>query len=450
MFEKETYDLLIVDDIAENIKVLANILTHSNYNVRKALSGKVALRSIKSSPPDLILLDIKMPEMDGYQVCQILKEDPETKSIPIIFISALNEVFDKVKAFQMGAVDYITKPFQIEEVIARINNQLTIQKQKKLLQQEIEKRKETEEILYQSRALLASILNTSLDGIVALQAVRKPLSTHIDDFRCLVVNPVFAKIINRHRDDLVGKLVGKKIMSKIDPNLFSKLVDVVDNGGVLAEDICFKQNNQSRWYHYIATKLGDGFSVTIRDITRRKKMELQLESLAKIDALTAIANRRQFDEIIAHEWQRHQRQQQPLTLIIADVDNFKAYNDNYGHPQGDECLYQIAQGISRTVKRAGELVARYGGEEFAIILPNTSPQKAVNLAKLIRKNIRELQIIHEYSPTNEVITLSLGIVTMIPSLNSGYERMINIADKALYQAKNSGKNKIVIAKPELM
>lgn len=179
-------------------------------------------------------------------------------------------------------------------------------------------------------------------------------------------------------------------------------------------------------------------------------MELQLESLAKIDALTAIANRRQFDEIIAHEWQRHQRQQQPLTLIIADVDNFKAYNDNYGHPQGDECLYQIAQGISRSVKRAGELVARYGGEEFAIILPNTSPQKAINLAKLIQKNIKELQIIHEYSPTNEVITLSLGIVTMIPSLNSGYERMINIADKALYQAKNSGKNKIVIAKPELM
>ncbi|MBE9221167.1 diguanylate cyclase [Cyanobacterium stanieri LEGE 03274] len=443
MSENSQYSLLIVDDIAENIKVLANILSSSNYNVRKALSGKVALRSINSNPPDLILLDIKMPEMDGYQVCEAIKKDPFTQHIPVIFISALNEVFDKVKAFQVGGADYITKPFQIEEVVARIENQLTIQKQKKLLEKEIHKRQEAEEILYQSRALLASILNTSLDGVAALQAVRKPLSTEIDDFRCLVVNPVFAKMINAHESNLVGKLVGKRLINKIDSSLFNKLKNLVENGGFISEDIYLKTGERSRWYHFIANKLGDGFSLMVRDITNRKKMELKLEFLANSDGLTGVANRRLFDKTIESEWKRHQRQEHNLSLIMLDVDFFKAYNDGYGHLQGDECLRQIARCLGATVKRAGELVSRFGGEEFIIILPHTSSQDAIALGELIQKNIKHLALKHEYSDVSDQVTLSIGIATTIPSQDHLWSNLIELVDQALYLAKKNGRNCII-------
>jgi two-component system sensor histidine kinase/response regulator len=119
-------DILIVDDVPENLKLLFTMLTEQGYDVRRVLSGKQALKAIEFDPPDLILLDIKMPEMDGYQVCQKLKSSPTTQDIPIIFLSALNDTFDKIKAFEVGAVDYITKPFQLQEVLVRVDNQLRL------------------------------------------------------------------------------------------------------------------------------------------------------------------------------------------------------------------------------------------------------------------------------------------------------------------------------------
>jgi PAS domain S-box-containing protein len=136
--------ILLVDDIPENLQLLSEILLTYNYIVRRVTSGKMALKTVKIKPPDVILLDIKMPEMDGYEVCQALKADPDLCDIPVIFVSALDEVFDKVKAFESGGVDYITKPFHLEEVLARLENQLTIQRQKKALKEEIIKRQESE------------------------------------------------------------------------------------------------------------------------------------------------------------------------------------------------------------------------------------------------------------------------------------------------------------------
>jgi len=127
-------NILIVDDLPANLKVLVNILKNQDYKIRKVTNGQSAIKAVKKELPDLILLDIKMPDMDGYEVCKKLKSDRETQDIPIIFISALSDVFDKVKAFEVGGIDYITKPFQQEEVLARIKTQLTIQNQKRLLQ----------------------------------------------------------------------------------------------------------------------------------------------------------------------------------------------------------------------------------------------------------------------------------------------------------------------------
>ncbi len=132
-------NILIVDDMPDNLRLLANILGDRGYEVGKARSGAMALTAVQAEPPDLILLDINMPQMDGYEVCHRLKSDPKTQEIPVIFISALDEVWDKVKAFNVGGIDYITKPFQGEEVLARVSNQLKIQALQKALKKEREK-----------------------------------------------------------------------------------------------------------------------------------------------------------------------------------------------------------------------------------------------------------------------------------------------------------------------
>ncbi|WP_206602577.1 diguanylate cyclase [Cyanobacterium aponinum UTEX 3222] len=452
--EKLTESILIVDDQPANLRVLSQMLQIKNYKVKKAADGESAILAAKSSPPDLILLDILMPDLNGYEVCRKLKADNLTKDIPVIFISALSDVFDKVKAFEVGGIDYITKPFQEEEVLARIGSQLTIQKQKKLLEKEQEKlkkekehlrkeirqRKEAEAILYQSRAIISSILNSSLDAIAALEAVRDPASGNILDFRCLVVNPITAQIFNRQPEDLTGKLLFKKFINQIKPELFFEFIKVVETGKSLDKEIEYNYKKQHKWFHCIAVKLGDGFSVTVRDITERKKLELKLSKLATIDSLTGVYNRHSFDKILKQEWQRCGRGKQPLSLIICDIDFFKPYNDFYGHQAGDKCLIEVAKTMSNIVRRTSDFLARYGGEEFAIILPNTPQQGAFNVAENIRQEIEALQLPHEKSKISNYITFSLGVATIIPTQDVSLESLIKSADNALYSAKKSGKN----------
>ncbi|MDY6785582.1 MAG: response regulator, partial [Cyanobacteriota bacterium] len=136
--------ILVVDDVALNLRLLSQLLSELGYSVRIANNGRQAIESVRFQKPDLILLDIKMPDIDGYQVCEILKSDNSTRDIPIIFLSALDEIFDKVKAFDLGAADYITKPFQFQEIAARIKTHLIIQVQKKALQEEVKQRRITE------------------------------------------------------------------------------------------------------------------------------------------------------------------------------------------------------------------------------------------------------------------------------------------------------------------
>ncbi len=449
-------NILLIDDLPENLKLLTDLLSQLGYVVRSAMSGSRGLKSAKSKAPDIVLLDIQMPEMNGYQICEAFKNDADLCNIPILFISALGETFDKLKAFEVGGVDYLIKPFQIEEVVARIEAHLTIKKQRQALQSEIIKRQEVEEILYQSRALLASVLNSALDGIAAMQAVRDPITGNIEDFRCLVVNPIISKILNRNREELIGKLVLKKILKNLDGTLFNQFVNVVETGESLNDDFYYPSGN-SYWYHYVAVKLGDGFAITVQDITGRKQAEIELqkindqlqkanrklELISNIDGLTQIANRRRFNDYLLFNWQHHQREQKSLSLILIDIDYFKLYNDSYGHQGGDDCLIQVAQAIAKVPQRDVDLVARYGGEEFAVILPNTDIDGAMIIAESIKQAIAELAIPHQNSIVSDRITLSLGVASLIPTNEQGLETLIIHADKALYTAKKQGRNQAI-------
>ncbi|MEM8831203.1 MAG: diguanylate cyclase [Cyanobacteria bacterium P01_G01_bin.19] len=305
-------NILIVDDCLDNVELLATILVNCGYKVLTSDRGTLAIEQAKNDTPDLILLDICMPELNGLEFCQILKEDPRTQNIPIIFLSALQETETKAQAFKLGGDDYITKPFNIEEVLIRVENQL----KKYRWQSELK-----------------------------------------------------------------------------------------------AHNIRLEQEN------------------------------LQLNRLATVDSLTNIANRHYFEEFLSREWYRGIREQFSLSLILADIDYFKLYNDRFGHRAGDLCLQKVAGAISNTIKRPADLVARYGGEEFAIILPQTPANNALHLAEKIRLEVKRLNLAHPESCTADIVSLSLGVASVVPSPKYTIEQLIVTADKALYRAKKQGRDR---------
>ncbi|AWK88062.1 diguanylate cyclase [Azospirillum thermophilum] len=289
--------ILVVDDIPSNVHVLSRILK-DDYDIYFATDGERALELVQSRMPDLVLLDIMMPGMDGFEVCTRIKADTTTRDIPVIFISAKSEVEDETRGLEVGAIDFITKPISPPIVKARVRNHLLLKRQADLLR-----------------------------------------------------------------------------------------------------------------------------------------------SLSFLDGLTGIANRRQFDETMQREWRRCARMHAPLSLIMLDVDHFKAFNDHYGHQAGDECLRAVAEVLAEQVKRPSDLVARYGGEEFVCLLPETENEGAILVAERLRDAVARLGIPHASSPVAPHVTISLGVATALPTSDTSPESLSQLADQLLYQAKRSGRNR---------
>lgn len=305
--------ILVVDDIPENIDALKETLKN-NYIVRPALNGTLALKIAAADPqPNLILLDIMMPEMDGYEVMRRLRADDRTRGIPVIFVTAATDMESELKGIELGAVDYITKPFNPAIVRARVNTHLELRKAR----------------------------------------------------------------------------------------------------------IRLEEQNQEL----------------------KAKTEL-LEKLAKIDSLTGISNRRHFDEMLEVEWSRGLRNSSPLSLIVADIDYFKKFNDYYGHVDGDKCLCAVAQCLSSLLQRPTDMMARYGGEEFVAILPVTDVKGAALLAENWRAGVDELFIRHKKSDVADHVTLSVGYATMVPARELVPYYLVGIADEMMYRAKDSGRNRV--------
>ncbi|MDX8411547.1 MAG: PleD family two-component system response regulator [Mariprofundaceae bacterium] len=168
----------------------------------------------------------------------------------------------------------------------------------------------------------------------------------------------------------------------------------------------------------------------------------ELERLSSIDGLTSIANRRSFDQTLQKEWKRCARDKKPLSLALMDVDNFKLYNDHYGHQAGDSCLQKVATAINACFHRPGDLAARYGGEEFVVILPDTPLEGAEVIADMIRQSVSDLDIEHKHAEAAKHVTISIGIACATPAPKSSPEALIKAADQALYKAKESGRNQV--------
>lgn len=295
--------VLIVDDQRLNVRLLGAALD-GEFDIVEAADGEGALLRARQHPqPDLILLDITMPGLDGYEVCHRLKESDETRHIPVIFATAKDDVAAETRGFELGAVDYINKPFKLPVVQARVRTHLRLKRQSELL-----------------------------------------------------------------------------------------------------------------------------------------------ERLVTIDGLTEIPNRRRFDEQLEVEWRRSIRNQNPLSVVLMDVDHFKLFNDHYGHAAGDRCLCAVAQALESGLRRATDLVARYGGEEFVAVLPNTDAKGAALVAETLRAAVEGLGVTHAHSSAGPVVTISLGGATVVPP-HEGLvaEDLTHAADLVLYAAKEAGRNRVVLS-----
>lgn len=296
----EGFTLLIVDDEKHNRSLLGELL-QDDYRLIMAKNGVQALDRAREHQPDLVLLDVLMPDMDGYAVIRALKNDDLTRDIPVIFITALDSVDDQEKGLELGAVDYISKPFHPPIVRVRVRNHLQLVQQRRLLEQ-----------------------------------------------------------------------------------------------------------------------------------------------LAMLDSLTGIPNRRRFTQVFDQEWRRCQRSDEPLSLIVVNIDRFKMINDTYGHAEGDEMLRRTASVIQRMLKRPADFVCRFGGEEFVILLPGVAQEGAQALAEKVRLEVANQRIVLPGGAT-PLLTVSMGGATCVPQRLGADPALFAAADEALYAAKSSGRNRVVWA-----
>ncbi|WP_298443930.1 sensor domain-containing diguanylate cyclase [uncultured Ferrimonas sp.] len=214
-------------------------------------------------------------------------------------------------------------------------------------------------------------------------------------------------------------------------------------------EYCFHSEQQQRWYLLTANPMewqGQRLVLVSHcDITAQKNTEQQVRELTLQDSLTTLPNRRHFTQFFDQEWRRGARQQQPLSLLLLDIDRFKWYNDSYGHQQGDRCLQQIAGLLSQFAQRPGDLMARYGGEEFVLVLANTPASAAQRIAEKLVEAVNKLQIPHQDVGPDPIVTVSIGVATQIPQPDLEQAQLFKAADLALYQAKKQGRNRFAYA-----
>ncbi|GHA51231.1 diguanylate cyclase domain-containing protein [Photobacterium aphoticum] len=312
------------------------------------------------------------------------------------------------------------------------------------LKSEIEKREITEQELAQRNTLLDTILSASRD----------PIGLYNEHEVYVGCNEAFARSLGHTPQSLLGKTAEEVL----NPELleFSRQADqtVIEQGiSVKADDYVILEDGTPIWYEVLKSPYQDptdgtrGVLMMARDVTERKMAEqqladaiMELQELSFVDSLTKVANRRSFDEQLRKLWFGHIREQQPLTLILCDIDYFKPFNDNYGHQQGDVALREVAQVLRSVIRRETDEVARYGGEEFAFLLPNTPLEGGELIAAKIHQALADKALVHQYSQVSDHLTVSLGIATIVPLPNQDYGTLVALADAALYKAKAAGRN----------
>ncbi|MEO0374463.1 MAG: EAL domain-containing protein [Cyanobacteria bacterium P01_A01_bin.17] len=414
--------VLIVDDTPTNLEVISVALSDAGYDVAIATSGERALVQVERRLPDLILLDVMMPGIDGFETCNRLKSNPQTADIPVIFMTALADVEHKVKGLELGAVDYITKPFQEQEVLARVRTHLRL--------------RQTEE-------RLESILN-SLEEVV--------WSITLEPLQCLYLNPAVERIFGQspeefyRRPQLWFDLIHPEDQERVRDSLSSP--DPLQDSEL--EYRILTAEGMVRWVRIRAQAAPHGDAARLdgilHDISDRKQVETKLLHSAQHDALTGLRNRSCFIEKVTALMERSpQDSDQQYAVLFIDLDRFKSINDSLGHHNGDLLLTEVARILCEAL-RPTDTIARLGGDEFTVLLEKIHhPGDAIRVTERILSKLAVPICLEEHTI---VTSASIGIAVSSAIYQSADE-LIRDADIAMYQAKRQGKASYQLFKPEM-
>ncbi len=452
-----TARILVVDDILANVKLLEAKLTAEYFDVLTAMSGTEALEIVQRSLPDIVLLDVMMPGMDGFETCRRIKSNPATQHIPVVMITALDQPSDRVQGLEAGAEDFLTKPVNDVALLARVKSLVRL----KMVTDELRMRAATsermglmdqEELVAETlkapgRILLVEDQVSSAERIVETLKEFHKIEVISDPQEALVKIPEMdceLLIVSLSLNNYDGLRLCSHLRSIERTRDLSILVLVeADDNTRLLRGLDIGVND------YLMRPLDrNELLVRVRSQLKRRRYTEQLRDsveqsmeLAITDSLTGLYNRRYMEGHIASLVDKAANCGKDISLIILDIDHFKAVNDTYGHDVGDEVLKEFSKRILKNI-RGIDLACRFGGEEFVLVMPDTDLSFAFMVGERIRQCIASSVFYVSVDNGSLDLTCSVG-VACLEQLDDTPETILKRADQALYRAKNDGRNRVV-------
>jgi two-component system cell cycle response regulator len=451
-----TARVLVVDDILSNVKLLEAKLSAEYFEVATAFNGLECLAKMEEAIPDIVLLDVMMPGMDGFEVCRRIKSNPKTAHVPVVMVTALDQPSDRVTGLDAGADDFLTKPVDDSALFARVRSLVRL----KMMTDELRMREATGEKMglldptdaqgdgLQSGRIL--IIEDRPESVAWFAGALQP--THevssVETFEEALVR------VKGGDYDLIMVSLGMRGFDGL--RLCSQLRSLPEGRNV---PILVIVSDGDRRKLTQALEMGVNDYLTrpvdknelvarVRTQLRKKRyadrlrhnVQLSLE-MAITDQLTGLHNRRYMSRHLDNLISSAQKSGKPLAFLIMDIDYFKAVNDTHGHDIGDEVLKEFANRIAANV-RGIDLACRYGGEEFVVVMPDTEISFAYSIAERLRKSIETTPVEISRAPGKLNITISVGIAASEKNGDTA-EKLLHRADQALYRAKRSGRNRVI-------
>lgn len=452
--------VLVVDDIAANVKLLEVLLSAEYFEVVTAFNGQEALEKVQSEQPDIVLLDVMMPGMDGFEVCRRIKAMPDVAHIPVVMVTALDQAEDRVQGLNSGADDFLTKPVDEVSLMARVKSLVRL----KLMTDELRMRETTgRQLGLVNDGSAETFASSDQPGHILVVEDRtqagERLMRALSDTHMVDVEPSPAEALIRARSTQYDLIVVSLSLQDTDGLRLCSQFRSLEQSRHVPLLALVQDGDQKRLVRALELGVNDylvrpvdknELTARVRTQIRRKayadklrdNYQLSLE-MAITDQLTGLYNRRylvsHLDTLMRNAAEHHK----PISFLIMDIDFFKAVNDTHGHAVGDEVLAEAARRIQRNV-RGIDLACRYGGEEFVVAMPDTDLSFAYSVAERLRKEVAEEPFKVSTSDGEISITISIG-VTSNEGVEDTAEELLKRADEALYQAKRDGRNRVVAA-----
>src|ERR687898_244129 len=452
-----TARILVVDDIPANVRLLEVRLLAEYFEVLTATNGMDAIETCENGKVDVVLLDVMMPDRDGFEVCRRLKSDPATSHIPVVMITALDQVSDRIRGLEAGAADFLTKPVNDLQLMTRVKSLVRL----KMLTDELRLRASTtrnigiEELLSRKPAaeetrpkvLLIDERQSSCDRVKKMLRDTADLDVATDPhagffqaaeepYECVIVSTSFADF-----DPL--RLCSQ--LRSLDRTRFLPIVLLAEEG----EDARLIRGLELGINDYLIRPIDQQELIArLRTQVRRKRYNDHLRAsvtqtieMAVIDGLTGLHNRRYLDSHLQTLFDRGVARRRPLSVMITDLDRFKLINDTHGHDGGDDVLREFARRLRKNV-RGIDLACRFGGEEFVVVMPDTDGEVAEKVAERIRAEIALMPFAVGHDGKTIEVTVSVGVSSLKRGADT-VEALMKRADMALYEAKTAGRNRVV-------